>query len=79
MHHMFLKAYKEQFPAAKIVGPKGLNKKKETEGWQLDGGAFQVSIVSESEGHDGSAVFDADRPDHKHGFEDEVSLIMCLL
>ncbi|KAH8101818.1 hypothetical protein BXZ70DRAFT_77713 [Cristinia sonorae] len=54
MHHMFLKPYKDEFPGAKVIGPKDLNKKKEAEGWQLD------------------EVFDADHPEVKHGFEDEI-------
>ncbi|TCD60104.1 hypothetical protein EIP91_010711 [Steccherinum ochraceum] len=36
MHHLFLKPYKDYFPQAKVIGPKGLNEKKKAEGWQLD-------------------------------------------
>ena len=72
MHHYFLKGYKDQYPNAKVIGPKDLNKKKEGEGWQLDGGSFNVSCGSLMSSPS-QLVFDAEHPDTKHGFEDEVS------
>ncbi|KAI0646600.1 hypothetical protein C8Q79DRAFT_1010202 [Trametes meyenii] len=35
-HHLFLKQYKDAYPAAKTIGPENLNLKKVVEGWQLD-------------------------------------------
>ncbi|KAF7789997.1 hypothetical protein EIP86_000945 [Pleurotus ostreatoroseus] len=35
-HHIFLKDYKTAYPNASIIGPEGLNAKKEPEGLKLD-------------------------------------------
>lgn len=72
---MFLKPYKDQFPGAKVIGPKDLNKKKEAEGWQLDEGMstllLEVCLVLNVH-----LVFDAEHPEVKHGFEDEVRALI---
>ncbi|KAI0634776.1 hypothetical protein C8Q77DRAFT_1054843 [Trametes polyzona] len=41
-HHLFLKQYKDAYPAAKAIGPEDLNAKKAAEGWQLDAAVFSA-------------------------------------